>query len=180
MNTYTNIRKLFAIRFAWCWRITPSATPRLRREDIDGAKGVFSASGQLRIILGTGTVNKVYDKFIAIFGLTAAAKEGLRAAAAAKQRPCPSGWSRLWAGVFVPVLPAIVASALSAPWASRSRPLWRRNLLHHRNPPRCGCHRPRRYGAASRLARWVIPPPVTMEWRLNFNAARDIMINNNL
>ena len=122
MNTYTNIRKLFAIRFAWCWRITPSATPRLRREDIDGAKGVFSASGQLRIILGTGTVNKVYDKFIAIFGLTAAAKEGLRAAAAAKQRPCPSGWSRLWAGVFVPVLPAIVASALSAPWASRSRP----------------------------------------------------------
>ena len=29
-------------------------------ENIDGVKGVFEASGQLQIILGTGTVNKVY------------------------------------------------------------------------------------------------------------------------
>ena len=28
-------------------------------EDIDGVKGVFSASGQLQIILGTGTVKRV-------------------------------------------------------------------------------------------------------------------------
>ena len=51
-------------------------------EDIDGVKGVFSASGQLQIILGTGTVNKVYDEFIAISGLTAATKEEVKAAAA--------------------------------------------------------------------------------------------------
>ncbi|MCD7964671.1 MAG: PTS glucose/sucrose transporter subunit IIB, partial [Clostridiaceae bacterium] len=30
-------------------------------ENVDGVKGVFSASGQLQIIFGTGTVNKVYD-----------------------------------------------------------------------------------------------------------------------
>ena len=28
-------------------------------EDVDGVKGVFSSNGQLQIILGTGTVNKV-------------------------------------------------------------------------------------------------------------------------
>ena len=31
-------------------------------EEIEGVKGVFFASGQLQIILGTGTVNKVYDE----------------------------------------------------------------------------------------------------------------------
>ena len=30
-------------------------------ENIEGVKGVFEASGQLQIILGTGTVNKVFD-----------------------------------------------------------------------------------------------------------------------
>ena len=39
-------------------------------EDIDGVKGVFSASGQLQVILGTGVVNKVYDEFLAISGMT--------------------------------------------------------------------------------------------------------------
>ena len=34
-------------------------------ENVDGVKGVFEASGQLQIILGTGTVNKVFDEFIA-------------------------------------------------------------------------------------------------------------------
>ena len=29
-------------------------------ENIEGVKGVFEASGQLQIILGTGTVNKVF------------------------------------------------------------------------------------------------------------------------
>ena len=33
-------------------------------ENVDGVKGVFEASGQLQIILGTGTVNKVFDQFI--------------------------------------------------------------------------------------------------------------------
>ncbi|MDE7034958.1 MAG: PTS glucose/sucrose transporter subunit IIB, partial [Eubacteriales bacterium] len=30
-------------------------------EEVDGVKGVFEASGQLQLIIGTGTVNKVYD-----------------------------------------------------------------------------------------------------------------------
>ena len=33
-------------------------------ENIDVVKGVFESAGQLQIIIGTGTVNKVYDEFI--------------------------------------------------------------------------------------------------------------------
>ena len=78
-------------------------------EDIDGVKGVFSASGQLQIILGTGVVNKVYDEFIAISGLTAASKEDVKAAAAAKQNVFKRAIKTL-GDVFVPIIPAIVAS----------------------------------------------------------------------
>ena len=78
-------------------------------EDVDGVKGVFSASGQLQIILGTGTVNKVYDEFIAITGLSAATKEEVKAAAAAQQNMFKRAIKTL-GDIFVPIIPAIVAS----------------------------------------------------------------------
>lgn len=78
-------------------------------EEIDGVKGVFSASGQLQIILGTGTVNKVYDEFLAISGLSAASKEDAKAAAAAKQ-PIYKRAIKTLGDIFVPIIPAIVAS----------------------------------------------------------------------
>ncbi len=78
-------------------------------EDVDGVKGVFSASGQIQIILGTGTVNKVYDEFIAITGLSAATKEEVKAAAAARQNPFKRAIKTL-GDIFVPIIPAIVAS----------------------------------------------------------------------
>ncbi len=80
-------------------------------EETEGVKGVFSSNGQLQLIIGTGTVNKVYDEFLAVTGLTAASKEDVKAAAAA-QMPL---WKRLiksLGDVFVPILPAIVASGL--------------------------------------------------------------------
>ena len=80
-------------------------------EDIDGVKGVFSSNGQLQIILGTGTVNKVYDEFLAISGMTAATKEDVKAAAAASQ-PLPFRIVKALGDVFVPILPAIVAAGL--------------------------------------------------------------------
>ena len=78
-------------------------------EEIDGVKGVFSASGQLQIILGTGIVNKVYDEFLAVSGLTAASKEEAKAAAAAKQ-PLYKQAVKTLGDIFVPIIPAIVAS----------------------------------------------------------------------
>lgn len=78
-------------------------------EEIDGVKGVFSASGQLQIILGTGVVNKVYDEFLAVSGLSAASKEEAKAAAAAKQ-PIYKRAIKTLGDIFVPIIPAIVAS----------------------------------------------------------------------
>ena len=53
-------------------------------EDAEGAKGVFEAQGQLQIIFGTGTVNKVYDAFIALSGVQGGTKEDVKRVAAAK------------------------------------------------------------------------------------------------
>lgn len=80
-------------------------------EDVEGVKGVFEAAGQLQIILGTGTVNKVYDQFLAIAGITAASKEEVKQAAASKQNVFQRMIKTL-GDVFVPIIPAIVASGL--------------------------------------------------------------------
>lgn len=80
-------------------------------ENVEGVKGMFENSGQLQLIIGTGTVNKVYDEFLDVTGMTAATKDDVKAAAAAKQ----PAWKRALKSVgdvFVPILPAIVASGL--------------------------------------------------------------------
>lgn len=80
-------------------------------ENVEGVKGVFSNNGQLQLIIGTGTVNKVYDEFLKVSGMTAATKEEVKAAAAARQ-PLPKQMVKAMGDVFVPILPAIVASGL--------------------------------------------------------------------
>lgn len=80
-------------------------------ENIDGVKGVFEASGQLQIIFGTGIVNKVYEEFIAAAGITGATKEDVKQAAASKQNVFLRAIKTL-GDVFVPIIPAIVASGL--------------------------------------------------------------------
>ena len=78
-------------------------------ENVEGVKGVFSSNGQLQLIIGTGTVNKVYDEFLKVTGLTAASKEDVKAAAAAKQ-PLFKRAIKCLGDIFVPIIPAIVAS----------------------------------------------------------------------
>lgn len=80
-------------------------------EDVEGVKGVFQSNGQLQLIIGTGTVNKVYDEFLSVSGMSAATKEEVKAAAAAKQ-PVYKRMVKSLGDVFVPILPAIVASGL--------------------------------------------------------------------
>ncbi len=80
-------------------------------ENIDGAKGVFEAQGQLQIIFGTGTVNKVYDDFIALSGVEAATKAEVKEAAAQQQNIFMRA-IKVLGDVFVPIIPAIVASGL--------------------------------------------------------------------
>lgn len=86
-----------------------SKTDKEAIENVEGVKGVFEASGQLQIILGTGTVNKVFDEFIKEAGITASSKAEAKQAAAGKQN-----WFmraiKLLGDIFVPIIPAIVAS----------------------------------------------------------------------
>ena len=86
-----------------------SKTNKEALENVEGVKGVFEASGQLQIILGTGTVNKVFDEFIKITGITASTKEEAKQAATDKH-----SWFmraiKLLGDIFVPIIPAIVAS----------------------------------------------------------------------
>ena len=78
-------------------------------ENAEGAKGVFEAQGQLQIIFGTGTVNKVYDEFIQLAGIEGGSKEDVKQAAAAKA-PWYQRAIKTLGDIFVPIIPAIVAS----------------------------------------------------------------------
>lgn len=80
-------------------------------ENIDGVKGVFIASGQLQIIFGTGTVNKVYDEFIKVADINETSKADMKLEASKK-----GNWFqrliKTLGDVFVPIIPAIVAGGL--------------------------------------------------------------------
>ena len=78
-------------------------------ENATGVQGVFEAQGQLQIIFGTGTVNKVYDEFIALSGAAAVSKDEAKAQGAAKGNWFQRAIKTL-GDIFVPIIPAIVAS----------------------------------------------------------------------
>ncbi len=80
-------------------------------DDIDLVKGNFNNGGQFQIILGTGIVNKVYAEFIKMANITEMTKEELKQQAAKKMNPIQKLLKTL-ADVFVPILPALVASGL--------------------------------------------------------------------
>ena len=78
-------------------------------ENATGVQGLFEAQGQLQIIFGTGTVNKVYDEFIALSGAAAVSKDEAKAQGAAKGNWFQRAIKTL-GDIFVPIIPAIVAS----------------------------------------------------------------------
>ena len=80
-------------------------------EEVDGVKGMFESNGQLQLIIGTGTVNKVYEEFLSVTGASAASKDDVKKAAAS-QMPWWKKVLKTPGDVFVPILPAIVASGL--------------------------------------------------------------------
>lgn len=80
-------------------------------EDATLAKGSFQAAGQLQVIYGTGTVNKVFEEFAKQGNITAGSTDDAKAAAAAKGNPIQRATKAL-GDVFVPIIPAIVASGL--------------------------------------------------------------------
>lgn len=79
-------------------------------EKLDKVQGAFFNSGQYQIIFGTGTVNKIYDEVVAL-GLPTSST-GEQKAEAAKQGNWFQRSIRTFGDVFVPILPAIVATGL--------------------------------------------------------------------
>ena len=80
-------------------------------ENIEGVKGVFFASGQLQIIIGTGTVNKVYDELLALTGGKEVSKEELKKVANENTNKFKQ-FIKVLGDIFVPIIPAIVSGGL--------------------------------------------------------------------
>ncbi|WP_247948156.1 sucrose-specific PTS transporter subunit IIBC [Streptococcus constellatus] len=81
-----------------------------RVENLEKVQGAFFNSGQYQIIFGTGTVNKIYDEVVAP-GLPTSST-GEQKAEAAKKGNWFQRAVRTFGDVFVPILPAIVATGL--------------------------------------------------------------------
>jgi len=80
-------------------------------EALDGVKGCFSNAGQIQIIFGSGIVNKVHAAFIQAAGISESSKSEAADIAARKLNPFQR-LARLLSNIFVPIIPAIVASGL--------------------------------------------------------------------
>ena len=78
---------------------------------LEGVKGCFSNAGQIQVIFGTGLVNKVHAAFIAAAGIGESSKSEAANIAAKKLKPFQR-IARLLSNIFVPFIPAIVASGL--------------------------------------------------------------------
>ncbi|MCP8617921.1 PTS system trehalose-specific EIIBC component [Salirhabdus salicampi] len=80
-------------------------------ENLDIVRGSFSSNGQFQIVIGQGTVDKVYKEFVEVTGVGEASKDEVKEAAAQKQGPIQRAIKTL-ADIFIPILPAIVTAGL--------------------------------------------------------------------
>ena len=79
-------------------------------EAIDIVKGCFFTAGQYQIILGTGIVNKVYEEVMKL-GISGTSKNE-QAATAAQNGNALQRLIRIFADIFVPIIPVMVATGL--------------------------------------------------------------------
>lgn len=81
-----------------------------RVENIEKVQGAFFNAGQFQIIFGTGTVKRIYDEVVSL-GLPTSTTSEMKAEAA-KQGNWFQRAVRTFGDVFVPIIPAIVATGL--------------------------------------------------------------------
>ncbi|MCB2342637.1 sucrose-specific PTS transporter subunit IIBC [Clostridium estertheticum] len=80
-------------------------------EKMEAVKGVFNSGGQLQIIIGQGTVNKVYNAFIEGTKIGESSLIDNKKAAMKNMNPFER-FARMLSSIFLPIIPAIVASGL--------------------------------------------------------------------
>lgn len=80
-------------------------------EELDIVKGTFSTGGQFQVILGTGTVNKVYQEFASLTGTEEMSTAEVKDVAKKNLNPIQR-FVKMLSDIFVPIIPAIVAGGL--------------------------------------------------------------------
>ncbi|MDQ0230835.1 PTS system trehalose-specific EIIBC component [Metabacillus malikii] len=80
-------------------------------EAIDLVKGSFSANGQYQVVIGQGTVDKVYKEMVSQTGIGEATKDDVKKASEQNLNPLQRAIKTL-ADIFIPILPAIVTAGL--------------------------------------------------------------------
>ncbi|MEH7101330.1 PTS system trehalose-specific EIIBC component [Bacillus velezensis] len=78
---------------------------------IDIVKGSFAVNGQFQVVIGQGTVNKVYAELVKETGIGEASKDDVKKAAAQNMNLLQRAVKTL-ADIFIPILPAIVTAGL--------------------------------------------------------------------
>lgn len=78
---------------------------------IEGTKGVFLNSGQLQIIFGTGTVEKVFAAFSQEAGIKEVSLNDIKSAGMKKENIFKQGF-KVFSDIFIPIVPAFVGAAL--------------------------------------------------------------------
>ena len=80
-------------------------------ENIKGAKGVIFNSGQLQIIFGTGTVEKVYAEFAKLTGAKEVSVSEMKSEGVSKQGKLQQGF-KVFSDIFIPIIPAFIGAAM--------------------------------------------------------------------
>ncbi|EOR24789.1 PTS system trehalose-specific transporter subunits IIBC [Niallia nealsonii AAU1] len=80
-------------------------------ESIDLVKGSFSTNGQFQVVIGPGTVEKVYKELINQTGASEGTKDDVKKASEQNLNPLQRAVKML-ADIFIPILPAIVTAGL--------------------------------------------------------------------
>lgn len=80
-------------------------------ESIGLVKGSFSANNQFQVVIGQGTVDKVYDEMVNQTGIGEASKDDVKQATEDKRNPLQRA-VKVLADIFIPILPAIVTAGL--------------------------------------------------------------------
>lgn len=79
-------------------------------ENVEKVKGAFYNAGQFQVILGTGTVNRIYEEIVQL-GLNDSSSSDMKHAAVQKSSRFQQA-IRTFGDVFVPIIPVLVATGL--------------------------------------------------------------------
>lgn len=88
-----------------------SKVDKEKLESIDLVKGSFATNGQFQVVIGQGTVNKVYKEMVEQTGIGESSKDDVKKASESNLNPLQRAIKTL-ADIFIPILPAIVTAGL--------------------------------------------------------------------